>query len=72
MTPHKYCEATVNNRPVRPIVTNVAPQSIEVTAGRSGVEKRDGNALVIAGGVISVLTTIARGALATFATGRNY
>jgi membrane protein YfhO len=58
ITPHKYWHVTVDGERVTPIVTNIAYQGVNVTAGKHRVHMHYSNPLVEIGGGISILTAL--------------
>lgn len=53
VTPHKYWKITVDGKPVRPVVTNIAYQGIVVAAGKHRVEMVYRNEIAFVGMFIS-------------------
>jgi hypothetical protein len=58
VTPHKYWRVTVDGGRVTPVVTNIAYQGINVTAGKHHIEMHYSNPLVEIGGSVSVLVAL--------------
>jgi len=58
VTPHKYWHVTIDGLRVTPIVTNIAYQGVNVTAGRHRIEMHYSNPLVEIGGGVSLLTVL--------------
>ncbi|HEX6099104.1 MAG TPA: YfhO family protein [Thermoanaerobaculia bacterium] len=54
VTTDKYWTVTIDGKPVRPLVTNIAYQGIEVPAGKHRVEMRYRNTLAAGGAKISI------------------
>jgi hypothetical protein len=58
VTPHKYWRVTVDGGRATPVVTNIAYQGINVTAGKHRIEMHYSNPLVEIGGSVSILVTL--------------
>lgn len=59
VTRHKYWHATIDGKPAPLLPVNIAYQGLMVPAGRHRVEMRYRNPLVIAGGMVTVLSVAA-------------
>ena len=66
VTPHRYWHATLDGRPTQLIRTNIAYQSVVVPPGRHTIAMAYRNPVVIASLTLSILATIALGAVAVF------
>ncbi len=58
VTPHKYWHVTIDGSRVTPVVTNIAYQGVNVSAGKHHIEMHYSNPLVEIGGGISLLTVL--------------
>jgi hypothetical protein len=58
VTTNKYWTITIDGNPVKPLVTNIAYQGIEVPAGRHRVEMRYRNTLAAGGAKISIAAAV--------------
>lgn len=58
ITPHKYWHVTIDGGRVTPVVTNIAYQGVNVSAGKHHIEMHYSNPLVQIGGGISFLTAL--------------
>jgi hypothetical protein len=58
ITPHKYWHVTIDGVRVPPVITNIAYQGVNVSAGKHRIEMHYSNPLVEIGGGISLLTTL--------------
>lgn len=59
VTPHKYWRVAIDGAPVRPVVTNIGYQGIEVPAGSHRIEMHYRNDLVVVGAWVSGSAVIA-------------
>jgi hypothetical protein len=58
ITPHKYWRVTIDGERVTPLVTNIAYQGVNVTAGKHRVQMHYSNPLVEIGGGVSILAAL--------------
>jgi hypothetical protein len=58
VTPHRYWRATIDSRPAPLMVTNVGYQGLVIPRGSHRVELRYRNPVIVAGGVVSLLTIL--------------
>jgi hypothetical protein len=71
VTPHKYWNIEVDGRAVRPVVTNIAYQGIEVPGGRHTVTMRYRNPKVVQGSFVSIGVFTMLSAIALLARKRD-
>ena len=58
VTTDKYWTITVDGKPVKPLVTNIAYQGIDVPPGKHRVEMRYRNTLAARGAKISIAASV--------------
>jgi hypothetical protein len=58
VTPHKYWHVTIDGLRVTPVVTNIAYQGVNVSAGKHRIEMQYSNPLVEIGGGVSLVTVL--------------
>ena len=56
VTPHKYWRVTIDAREVRPVVTNIGYQGVEIPAGRHRVTMQYSNDMIDIGAPVSAIT----------------